>query len=81
MALIKGKNQPLKDQEMVIKIVKKTELDPKTQEILDEINQDGECQAYKDAKALDMAYIIEDGWIVKVFSDGHKEKIQYVGNK
>ena len=40
---------------------------------------DGECQAYKDAKAMDSAYIIEDGWIVRVYSDDHREKIKYVG--
>ena len=40
---------------------------------------DKECQAYKDAKAIDSAYIIEDGWIVRVYSDDHREKIKYVG--
>lgn len=40
---------------------------------------DGECQAYKDAKAMDSAYIIDDGWIVRVYSDDHREKIKYVG--
>lgn len=39
---------------------------------------DGECQAYKDAKARDQAYIIEDGWIVRVFSDDHKEKVKKI---
>jgi hypothetical protein len=42
-------------------------------------NPDGECQAYKDAKAHDSAYIIEDGWIVRVYADDHREKIKYVG--
>lgn len=79
--MLPDKGYYLNYESTMIKIVKKTELDPKTQEILDEINQDGECQAYKEAKALDLAYIIEDGWIVRVFSDGHKEKIKYVGNK
>ena len=40
---------------------------------------DGECQAYKDAKANNSAYIIEDGWIVRVYADDHREKIKYVG--
>lgn len=40
---------------------------------------DGECQAYKDAKENNSAYIIEDGWIVRVYSDNHREKIKYVG--
>ena len=38
--------------------------------------EEPECQAYKDAKANNSAYIIEDGWIVRVFADGHKEKIE-----
>lgn len=42
-------------------------------------NPDVECQAYKDAKAYDSAYIIEDGWIVRVYTDDHREKIKYVG--
>jgi hypothetical protein len=40
---------------------------------------DGECQAYKDAKAHNSAYIIEDGWIVRVYADDHRERIKYVG--
>lgn len=40
---------------------------------------DGECKAYKDAKANNSAYIIEDGWIVRVYADDHREKIKYVG--
>ena len=38
-----------------------------------------ECRAYKIAKANNLAYIIEDGWIVRVYADNHKEKIKYVG--
>ena len=37
---------------------------------------DGECRAYKDAKAINQAYIIEDGWIVRVYADNHREKIK-----
>lgn len=39
---------------------------------------DGECQAYKDAKANDSAYIVEDGWIVRVYADDHREKIKKI---
>ena len=41
--------------------------------------EDGECRAFKEAKANNTAYIIEDGWIVRVYADNHKEKIKYVG--
>ena len=41
--------------------------------------EDGECRAFKEAKANNAAYIIEDGWIVRVYADNHKEKIKYVG--
>lgn len=43
-------------------------------------NNGGECQAYKLAKANNIAYIIEDGWIVRVYADDHREKIKYVGD-
>ena len=43
------------------------------------ITKDGECRAFKEAKANNAAYIIEDGWIVRVYADNHKEKIKYVG--
>lgn len=59
------KGKPSRETEKLIKILN---------------NPDGECQAYKDAKANDSAYIIEDGWIVRVYADDHKEKIKYVGD-
>lgn len=37
-------------------------------------------QAYINAKKNDSAYIIEDGWIIRVYADDHKEKIKYVGD-
>ena len=37
-------------------------------------------QAYINAKKNGSAYIIEDGWIVRVYPDDHKEKIKYVGD-
>jgi len=43
-------------------------------------NNGEECQAYKDAKAHDSAYVIEDGWIVRVYADDHREKIKFVGD-
>ena len=58
------KEKPSKEVEKLIKILN---------------SPDGECQAYKDAKANNSAYIIEDGWIVRVYADDHKEKIKYVG--
>lgn len=51
-----------------------------TQEIIAALaTEDGECRAFKEAKANNAAYIIEDGWIVRVYADNHKEKIKYVG--
>lgn len=51
-----------------------------TQEIIAALaTEDGECRAFKEAKANNTAYIIEDGWIVRVYADNHKEKIKYVG--
>ena len=41
---------------------------------------DGECQAYKDAKVHNSAYVIEDRWIVRIYADDHREKIKYVGD-
>ena len=40
---------------------------------------DGECQAYKEAKANNCAYIVEDGWIVRVYADDTRERIKYIG--
>lgn len=37
-------------------------------------------QAYINAKENDSAYIIEDGWIVRVYADDHRKKIKYVGD-
>ena len=71
-------NHPVKEKEMVIKI-EKGKFSKETQEILDKINSDGESQAYKEAKANNSAYIIEDGWIVRVYADDHREKIKFVG--
>lgn len=59
--------------------IKKPKQSKETLKIIKAINQVGECQAYKDAKANDSAYIIEDGWIVRVYADDHREKIKYVG--
>ena len=58
------KGKPSKEAEELIKILN---------------SPDGECQAYKEAKAHNCAYIIEDGWIVRVYADDHREKIKYVG--
>ena len=59
--------------------IKKPKPSKETLKIIKAINQGGECQAYKDAKANDSAYIIEDGWIVRVYADDHREKIKYIG--
>ena len=40
--------------------------------------EEPECQAYKDAKANNSAYIVEDGWIVRVYADNHREKIKKI---
>lgn len=42
-------------------------------------NPDGECRAYKEAKANNSAYIVEDGWIVRVYADDTRERIKYLG--
>ena len=42
-------------------------------------NPDGECRAYKEAKANNCAYIVEDGWIVRVYADDTRERIKYLG--
>ncbi len=42
-------------------------------------NPDGECQAYKEAKSAGYATIVEDGWIVRVYSDDTRERIKYIG--
>lgn len=64
-------------------IVKGTTADEpsdETQEIIAALaTEDGECRAFKEAKANNAAYIIEDGWIVRVYADNRKEKIKYVG--
>lgn len=44
-------------------------------------DSDEECQAFKDAKAKNLAYIIEDGWIVRVYADNHREKIMKIDDK
>ena len=50
------------------------------QKILKALNSpDGECQAYKDAKANNYAIILEDGWIVRVYADDTRERIKYIG--
>lgn len=50
------------------------------QKILKTLNSpDGECRAYKEAKANNCAYIVEDGWIVRVYADDTREKIKYLG--
>ena len=59
--------------------IKKPKPSKETLKIIKAINQGGECQAYKDTKANDSAYIIEDGWIVRVYADDHREKIKYIG--
>lgn len=38
-----------------------------------------ESEAYKKAKELGMAYIVEDGWIVKVRPDDTRVRIKYIG--
>lgn len=40
---------------------------------------DGESDAYKKSKAAGYATIVEDGWIVRVYVDGHRERIEYIG--
>jgi hypothetical protein len=44
-------------------------------------DSDEECQAFKDAKAKNLAYIIEDGWIVRVYADNYREKIMKANNQ
>ena len=48
-------------------------------ELLRLFNGKGESEAYLKAKANNCAYIIEDGWIVRVYADDHREKIKYIG--
>ena len=38
-----------------------------------------ESEAYKKAKELGIAYIVEDGWIVKVRPDNTRVRIKYIG--
>lgn len=38
-----------------------------------------ESEAYKKAKELGMAYIVEDGWIVKVRPDDTRVRVKYIG--
>ena len=53
----------------------------KFEELLKSINPDGESKEFKDAKSINSAYIIEDGWIIRVYADNHKEKIKKVNYK
>lgn len=60
--------------------IRRGRLSKEARKLLKTLNcPDGECQAYKDAKANNMAYILEDGWIVRVYADDHREKIKYIG--
>lgn len=59
--------------------MEKEEYTEEAKQIMEALNYpDGECQAYKDAKARDSAYIVEDGWIVRVYADDHREKIKKI---
>jgi len=60
--------------------IKRGKMSRETRKLLKTFNGKGECEAYLKAKANDCAYIIEDGWIVRVYADDHREKIKYVGN-
>ena len=37
--------------------------------------------AFNSAKNNNCAYIVENGWIVRVYRDNHKERIKYLGVK
>lgn len=63
----------------MIKIVKNRRISRETRRLLKTFNGKGECEAYLKAKANNSAYIIEDGWIVRVYADDHKERIKFVG--
>lgn len=61
------------------KIVKNRKISRETRRLLKTFNGKGECEAYLKAKANNTAYIIEDGWIVRVYVDDHRERIKFVG--
>lgn len=59
--------------------IKRGKPSKEARELLKIFNGKGESEAYKEAKAHNCAYVIEDGWIVRVYADDHREKIKYVG--
>ena len=62
----------------MIKIVKNAKPSKEAREIMKALKKYG-SQAYEEAKKNDCAYIEEDGWLVRVYADDHREKIKFLG--
>ena len=60
--------------------IKRGKMSREARKLIKLFNKGGECKAYLEAKANNCAYIIEDGWIVRVYADDHRERIKFVGD-